>query len=210
MLERLMQFHSVPESVQFVTDVSGAVCNVVTIQDLSKPVLKLSSEETQKLEADLELKEHLFKILRTRSNHDVTTIIRRLRAGHSVERIVRDVRDGDLLLQTSLNPMAPFRYDFPFLSAMPEVLYISGNCYLDSLLHRHTDMRLEIPVPGDASASDHQAVCSVPYHATELVEPRLDHVKASRWTNVTSSDEIVRRLLSTYFQYEFPYNCFFP
>lgn len=43
-----------------------------------------------------------------------------------------------------------------------------------------------------------------PYHAAELVEPLLSSVKPSLWTSVCSDDELMRRLLSVHFLYQYP------
>lgn len=54
--------------------------------------------------------------------------------------------------------------------------------------------------------SEHNIPYDLPYHAAEIIEPRLDKIKASRWTDITSSDDLVRRLLAAYLQYDMPYN----
>ncbi|RSL62721.1 hypothetical protein CEP53_004692 [Fusarium sp. AF-6] len=89
---------------------------------------------------------------------------------------------------------------------MPQHLYMPNNPYLDSLLHYRTITNSSSTTqPGDGL----WRVYDIPYHAAALVEPRIDRVSASRWTSVTSSDELVRSLLRTFFKCEFPYNCFF-
>ncbi|RSL52669.1 hypothetical protein CEP54_010772 [Fusarium duplospermum] len=157
----------------------------------------------------LSLHEELVQILRTRDESTVSSVLQRLRAGQDIGALVRLVHDGDLLLQCALNPQEHFRYTFPFVRNMPTHLYTTDNPYIDSLLHHRTIAYSSNPPQlGDTSIAPLR-VYDIPYHATTLVEPRLDHVKASRWTNVTSSDDIVRSLLKTYFKWEFPYSCFF-
>jgi hypothetical protein len=111
-----------------------------------------------------------------------------------------------LLLQCSLHPQGFFIYTFPFFRDMPRHLYTTSNPYLDSLLHHRTiTSSPSATQPGDGP----RRVYDIPYHAAALVEPRIDRVSASKWTRVTSSDDLVRSLLRTYFKCEFPYNCFF-
>ncbi|KAH7264601.1 hypothetical protein B0J15DRAFT_511621 [Fusarium solani] len=155
---------------------------------------------------ELSLHEELVQILRTRDESTVGSAIQRLRAGQDVGALVRLVRDGDLLLQCSLHPQGFFIYTFPFFRDMPRHLYTTSNPYLDSLLHHRTiTSSPSATQPGDGP----RRVYDIPYHAAALVEPRIDRVSASKWTSVTSSDDLVRSLLRTYFKCEFPYNCFF-
>ncbi|RSL48676.1 hypothetical protein CEP51_015601 [Fusarium floridanum] len=155
---------------------------------------------------ELSLHEELVQILRTRDESTVGSVLQRLRGGQDVGALVRLVRDGDLLLQCSLNPQGYFRYTFPFVREMPQHLYMPSNPYLDSLLHHRTIISSPSATqPGDGPWKAYD----IPYHAAVLVEPRIDRVSASRWTSVTSSNELVRSLLRTYFKCEFPYNCFF-
>lgn len=155
------------------------------------------------------MNDELVKILRTRQAADVAAVLQRLRAGDDVENIVKLVHDGDLLLQCFLSPETHFRYVFPYLPTMPEFLYGPHNPYLDSTLYHQTIGNSTTSSPPNSAAISYQKVYDVPYHATTLVEPRLEHVKAARWTRVTSSDELVRALLAIYFQCEFPYDGFF-
>ncbi|KAK5997432.1 Nitrogen assimilation transcription factor nit-4-like protein [Cladobotryum mycophilum] len=149
------------------------------------------------------LQDELIKILRTREAADVAAVVHRLRTGDEIEAIVKLVRDGDLLLQCSLKPETSFRYEFPLVSTMPHFLFSSRNPYLDSLLYHRV-----LENPSDTTA-DYERAYDIPFHAAKLFEPRLEKVKASKWTPVTSSDELVRTLLEVYFQYEYPTNCFF-
>lgn len=151
----------------------------------------------------------LINLLRTRPYEDVNVFIQRLRAGEDVDGIVRLVKDGDLLLQYTLKPAVQTRYEFPVVSTMPDFLDAPDNPYLRSLLYRRTFV--DQPHPGAPSyiLPVHDKKYDAPYHAAQLVEPLLENFHISQWSSVSISDELARALLSAYFYYEYPFNCFF-
>lgn len=155
------------------------------------------------------MQDELFNILRTKEDGTVAAVLKRLRAGQDVDAIVKLVADGELLLQCSLNSQEHSRYAFPYISTMPAALYLPSNPYSDSLLHHRTVTDSPKPPPSSDAMVEPWRVYDVPYHAATPVEPRLDRVNASRWTLVTSSDNLVQTLLRIYFKCEFPYQCFF-
>ncbi|KAL8339053.1 hypothetical protein RB601_006007 [Gaeumannomyces tritici] len=178
--------------------------------------------------------EELIEILRTRPEHEVSPIVSRIRSGEQAVSVVRLVKDGDLLLQLRLDPAAaPFCFQFPLVSAMPSFLLdLKTNPYINSILYHQTlgeeGQRIDCAqgTQGTESGSatpessegrpsattptdDTLRMYQVPFHAGKLAEPRLDLVKASRWTSVTSSDTLVRDLLELYFVHEFTSCCVF-
>lgn len=159
--------------------------------------------------------EELFTLLQTRGPSEVAEIIRRVRAGIDVESILRYVKDGDLLLQLHLTPEARLRYTFPDFASWPTVFRDPDDPYLKTQL---LDFQYEgLSRPDGAShplvAARDAAMLHVyetPFHAAHMVDPRLQSVKAARWTSVTTDDALVLKLLAIYFQYEFPWTCPFP
>ncbi|KAH6621622.1 hypothetical protein B0J18DRAFT_432974 [Chaetomium sp. MPI-SDFR-AT-0129] len=155
--------------------------------------------------------EQLYNLLRTRSQPEVTEIVRRIRAGIDVEAILRYVRDGDLLLQLHLMPEARLRYTFPEFASWPTVFRDPEDPYLKTQL---LDFKTGPWAEGSrgsqqqaghsgATGNPHLHVYQMPYHAAQMVDPRLSSVKASRWTSVTVDDGLVAKLLSIYFQFEY-------
>ncbi|KAL8372910.1 hypothetical protein RB599_000234 [Gaeumannomyces hyphopodioides] len=175
--------------------------------------------------------EELIEILRTRPEHEVGPIVSRIRSGEQAMSVVRLVKDGDLLLQLRLDPaVGPFCFKFPLVSAMPSFLLgINTNPYINSILYHQTlgkegqqidctqgtESGSATPESSEGRPSaatptdDTLRLYQVPFHAGKLAEPRLDLIKASRWTSVTSSDTLVRDLLELYFLHEFTSCCLF-
>ncbi|KAH0531151.1 hypothetical protein TsFJ059_000019 [Trichoderma semiorbis] len=160
----------------------------------------------------------LVDALRFRDQADVDAVLRRLRQGHDVESIARQIQTGDLLLQMRLSPETRFRHVLPYRSQMPLQLLTAHNPYLDSSLYEATfaspesDMSMSIPPSSSSSAlrrGEHRPQYLKPYVAASIVDPRLDAVKPSEWTTVSSDDNLMRKLLSLYFFHEFSWlNCF--
>lgn len=165
------------------------------------------------------LYEELFGILRTRPERDIAAVVARIRAGADVEDVVRFVKEGDVLIQLSVRPQAEHRYSFPYRRAMPSVLLNDPNIpYTSSLLARGggdggdggDDTRPGSLCDDDAAAVDPETwrMYRVPYHAAELVDPRISSVRASRWTAVTADDRLLQKLLQLYFAFDHPYFTF--
>jgi hypothetical protein len=151
--------------------------------------------------------EQLYQLLKTRSEPEVTEILHRIRVGIDVESILRYVRDGDLLLQLHLFPETRLRYSFPDFASWPTVFRDPEDPYLQAQL---LDFAAGSDSSHDAAVSSASPVPSpdlhiyqIPYHAAQMVDPRLSSVKAARWTSVTNDDGLVSRLLAVYFQFEY-------
>ncbi|PHH65848.1 hypothetical protein CDD81_1217 [Ophiocordyceps australis] len=152
----------------------------------------------------------LVRILRTKDDRDAAAIHQRLKAGESTESIVGIIRDGDLLIQCALRPESRLQYQLPYMSTMPDFLLTAENPYLGSMLYNRTVNSGTNTNPKLGTLADQfYKMYDIPYRAAELIEPRIDRVKASEWTTITTSDELVRILLKTYFQFELAYHNFF-
>ena len=114
-----------------------------------------------------------------------------------METILRQVRAGDLL-QLALVPDTRYQYEFPFISTMPAFLEIPDNPWLNSIVFEIASRQLQLP------EAEHLSPYLKPFHAVEMIDPRLSNIIASQWTSVTSNDQLVQRLLQAYFAGVYP------
>jgi len=151
--------------------------------------------------------------------------VRLIREKKDAEWIVRYVRGGDLIKQTRVSPETRFRYAFPDFANWPTLFYDPDDPYLKAQIFDvplpRTRPALPDPRGSSSAESPHTSrgapirqvypafVYEVPYHAAAVEDPRISCVKASMWTSVTSDDDLVRKLLGIYFQFEYPGNQFF-
>ncbi|KAK3293676.1 uncharacterized protein B0H64DRAFT_364455 [Chaetomium fimeti] len=152
--------------------------------------------------------EQLYHLLKTRTQPEVTEILHRIRAGIDVESILRYVRDGDLLLQLHLFPETRLRYTFPEFASWPTVFRDPTDPYLEAQLldfdaGPHSQRHGISSAPRPAVPSPHLHIYQIPYHAAQMVDPRLSSVKAAMWTSVTNDDALFSQLLAVYFQFEY-------
>jgi len=150
----------------------------------------------------------MIEVLQSSREEDAYEILRRIRAGADVETLLRHIKDGDLLLQLSLVPESRFRYEFPYIKDMPSFLLRTDNPYLDSLIYECTlvdSATMEQP----AKPMDAQSPYLKPYHAAEIIDLRLDSVKPSTWTSISSNDGLMQKLLHAYFLYEYQWFTYF-
>lgn len=129
------------------------------------------------------------------SDEDAINILRRIRAGAEPEAIVRQIHDGNLLMQLSLVPETRRLYELPYTRKVPDFLLTPDNPYvLPATLNAKYDLR----------DSGWGACYTRPYHAAVVSEILIDRVSISKWTTVISSNELLRQLLRTFFQYAYP------
>jgi hypothetical protein len=153
--------------------------------------------------------------MRTLPEQDAVELFRRVRAGGDLEATLNHVRDGDLLLQMHLVPEIRLRYELPYSRDIPALLMASGSPYLDStiyeaasqrVLHSHilhttvTESEQHVSPEG---TSTYMSPYVKPYHAAVFIEPRLETVRPSQWTNVCKDDVLMRDLLAAYFTHEY-------
>lgn len=155
--------------------------------------------------------EELFGLLKSKSETESLEILRRVRSGAEVGSILRHARDGDLLIQLSLAPETRRRYEFPYLSDMPASILVPDNLYLRSFVYE-TTFRAP-PSHGFNNDSLREGYGDdrylKPYHAAQVVEPNFSNVTISKWTSVTSDDQLLRRLLNAYLYYQHPWTAAF-
>ncbi|XXH04590.1 DNA helicase rad5 [Hypoxylon texense] len=155
--------------------------------------------------------EELFGLLKSKSETESLEILRRVRSGADVGSILRHARDGDLLIQLSLAPESRRRYEFPYISDMPASILVPDNLYLRSFVYETTFHAPRSHSFGHDSQREGYGDDRYlkPYHAAQVVEPNFSNVTVSKWTSVTSDDQLLRRLLNAYLYYQHPWTAAF-
>ena len=168
-------------------------------------------------------------MLRSRPDQEAGEVYRRIRQGDDADGILRHVKHGDMLVQLSLVPESRFRYEFPYLPDMPPFLRQRSNPYLDSEVYEYLlrgspepshppahAPRL-LPGPQDAAAAGTGLLSGAsqrdpyvkPYLSATVAHPWLDSVRPSKWTAVSSDDNLMRKLLHDYILFEYDWFTFF-
>ena len=164
------------------------------------------------LQNDQNAYEELVDILRSRPEPEAFSILGRIRSGADIQTILRHVKDGDLLLQLSLIPETRYRYEFPYIADMPAFLGVPNNPYLASLIYENTFTLItakQTPVDSRDGTAEYRDVYLTPYHAAKIIDHQLNAATVSKWTAVLADDVMLRRLLESYFMFEFPSLPFF-
>ncbi|KAI8663033.1 hypothetical protein LRP88_07241 [Fusarium phalaenopsidis] len=155
----------------------------------------------------------LYGLLATLSDDEAQGVLRRIRSGADVDTILNQIRAGDLLLQMALIPETRYRYEFPYISDMPESL-LPNNPYLDSLVYEAASL---YSGPNQNNFTDHRNVSLSrnqspylkPLHSAQVIDPLLSAAKPSTWTAVCANDALMRELLNVYLRCEyFPHAVF--
>lgn len=133
-----------------------------------------------------------------------------VRQGVEPGTLLRQIRECDLLLQLSVVPETRRRYQFPYVASMPTHLQTSDNPYLKSLLYETAfhgagqEDAHESTQSEQAQTNDYLNIYLQPYHAAELLDPLIDHLKPSEWTQVATDDHLMRTLIRAYILHEYP------
>ncbi|KAL7948831.1 hypothetical protein V8C42DRAFT_230446 [Trichoderma barbatum] len=157
--------------------------------------------------------EELYDLLRNMSDREAQHVFRRIRSGTDVATLLNQVKTGNLLLQMAVAPETRFRYELPYRSEMPDY-YLSNNPYMDSIIYGAASLYSKGNRPrasggtssshdGDSVSGELQSVYLKPFHAAEVVEPRLTDAKISSWTAVCKDDVLMRELLKDFLRCEY-------
>ncbi|KAM0513443.1 hypothetical protein ACHAPE_007907 [Trichoderma viride] len=156
--------------------------------------------------------EEFHQLLRFRPEAEVMEILRRVRTGVTIEDIVRHVHSGDLLLQLSVSPETRYRYSLGHVLTIPDFLRAPSSQYMASLVYRksfdpkwHWSSPPELP----SIVADYRALYDAPFHVAEMVDADIDAAEPSKWTSVSSDDELLRAILKSYFTHEYIFFPFF-
>ncbi|ETS83860.1 hypothetical protein PFICI_05736 [Pestalotiopsis fici W106-1] len=155
--------------------------------------------------------EKILDLLRTLPDKEAHHVLQRIRSGTDISAILSHIHDGDLLLQLALEPETRFRYQFPYRQNFPEN-DLPDNSYLNSFVYEGPlsyapDQRLG----PDGSESDSYSLVAYqrPFHAAQVVDPRLTDVKPSLWTSVCDDDLLMRDLLGVWLRCEYQFTAAF-
>ncbi|KAG4222674.1 hypothetical protein PC116_g28852 [Phytophthora cactorum] len=94
---------------------------------------------------------------------------------------------------------------------MPSYILKSDNLYLRSFVYE-TTFRAP-PSHGFETETQREGYGDErylkPYHAAQVVEPNFDDADVAHWTNVTTDNHLLRRLLTSYLYYQHPWTAAF-
>lgn len=102
---------------------------------------------------------------------------------------------------------------------MPED-YVPNNPYLDSLIYEGASLYSTDGFPGRSKHTNTSSVANLgsdqyqslylrPFHAGQVVDPRLSNVKISSWTTVCEDDVLMRDLLGGFLRCEYHFTAIF-
>jgi hypothetical protein len=165
----------------------------------------------------------LFDAISSRSEADAAAIFQSMRQGVPLNVVLQNLQTANLLMQLQVGPEKHFHYSFPYRTAMPEFLFQGPNPYVQSAMY---DAAVMVRSPGYEPASGSRGPGSGaippnlhavkfrpqylrPYFSATLADRRLSIVEPSKWTSVSTDDNMMRRLLELYLLHEFHWmSCF--
>ena len=146
-------------------------------------------------------------MMQTMDEVDAAEIFRRVRSGAKADAIVRHVKDGNLILELSLVPPKLTRFQFPYITSVPAKLFES--MYFRSHMFHAVQTVDQPSSPQEDNLTARQSNYTMPFFAAEMVDPLLSQAKPSIWTRVFSNDVLLRKLLESYFMFEYPWEYIF-
>ena len=170
--------------------------------------LRERHQQLRRSYADLE---RLVQAMQSADDVLANGIFRLIRQGASPESIVQQIRTGDALIELHLSTETRYRFNFPYKKEMPSKLLGSNSPYLRSYMYeavhqsRDTATYQSDPLLGDRDMPHYFK----PYQASKLIDPRLESILPSEWTNVSNDNELMRGLIRLFFVYEYPWYSFF-
>jgi hypothetical protein len=162
----------------------------------------------QELKDKRTAQEELYDMLQTMTEQDAADVFRRIRNGAKAEALVRHVQEGSLVLGLSVAPETRIRYEFPYMATIPAALR-------ESIYFRSHDFDALQTLDSAPSFATHanlvarQSNYAKPLFAAEMVDPLLAEARPSQWTQVSSNDLLLRKLLEGYFMFEYPWDFIF-
>jgi hypothetical protein len=162
----------------------------------------------QELKDKRTAQEELYDMLQTMTEQDAADVFRRIRNGAKAEALVRHVQEGSLVLGLSVAPETRIRYEFPYMATIPAALRES--IYFRS--HVFDALQTLDSAPSFATHANlvaRQSNYAKPLFAAEMVDPLLAEARPSQWTQVSSNDLLLRKLLEGYFMFEYPWDFIF-
>lgn len=171
------------------------------------------------LQSRSEAHEELIELMRNLPDREAQYVLQSLRSGSGVKAILNQVKAGDLLLQLAVSPETRFRYEFPYRTEMPQD-FVIDNPYLDSLIYEAASLYSpsQQPKPSESTSTsrisglrstEYRSLYLKPFHAAEVIEPRLSSARPSLWTTICDDDVLMRDLLGVFFRCEYHFTAAF-
>ncbi|KAL6803079.1 hypothetical protein GGI42DRAFT_19984 [Trichoderma sp. SZMC 28013] len=163
--------------------------------------------------------EELFDLLRSLPDPEADHVWHQIREGLDATSLLNYLKTGNLLLQMAVAPETRFRYELPYQTEMP-VYYLGDNPYMDSMIYGASSLypqdarsrisgRTATNRGGKRASNGYQDVYLKPFHAAEVIDPRLTDAKITLWTSVCKDDGLMRRLLSVFLRCEYHFTSAF-
>lgn len=161
----------------------------------------------------------LIQLLRDLPDREAQYVLQSLRSGSGVRAILNQVKAGDLLLQLAVSPETRFRYEFPYRSEMPQD-FIIDNPYLNSLIYEAASLYPPSQHPESSESTstgrmpglrstEYRSLYLKPFHAAQVIEPRLSNARPSLWTTICDDDVLMRDLLGVFLRCEYHFTAAF-
>jgi len=158
----------------------------------SETRLQAIKRENKALRTQKSPYERLVEIIKSVSEQDASDLLARLRSGADIETLVSHATNGNLLLQLFVAPETRFRYEFSYDKRMPASLWVQDNAYLRSPIYDPGSIYpssgpSSTPLGAGTSGAQNTAIETIylrPFHAAEVVDPRLADLYISAWTTV--------------------------
>lgn len=142
-----------------------------------------------------------------------------IREGTDAMSLLNYLKTGNVLLQMAVAPETRFRYELPYRTEMPEY-YLGDNPYIDSMIYGASSLypktersmisgRTATSRAGNRASNEYEGAYLKPFHAAEVIDPRLTDAKISLWTSVCQDDGLMRRLLSVFLRCEYHFTSAF-
>lgn len=149
------------------------------------------------------------------SEEEAQYVFQRIRNGADTTTILEHLKAGNLLLQLAVVPETRYRYEFPYLSQMPAE-YLVDNPYMESMIYDAASLYPLDHIPNDSrraassradnlGTNEYQSLYLKPFHAAQVIDPRLSDAKISQWTAVCKDDALMRELLGTWLRCEYQF-----
>lgn len=183
---------------------------------MSSQALRRSYHDLQDRSKD---HEELIELLKTLPDQEAQFVLQKLRSGSGISAILNQVKAGDLLLQLAVSPETRFRYEFPYQSEMPGDIVID-NPYLDSLIYEAASLyspsqrskpsgHTKTGGITNLKSPEYRSLYLKPFHAAQVIEPRLSDARPSLWTTICDDDVLMRDLLGVFLRCEFHFTAAF-
>lgn len=153
----------------------------------------------------------LLGAIRNCSEADAAVIFQRVRQGTDLDTILQHISTVDLLLERQLQSESRFRHDYlceppiPLYLQEPQIPYSEPALYGTTHQPIATGSQLVHSEPISAFERQSRPPYPEPFPAATVVDHRLNRIQPSNWTDVSSDDDFMRKLIQLYFFNEYAF-----